>query len=228
MLIMGQYYNLIAGKNLERLAALSDGIFSVALTLLVLDLRVPASEAVHTERDLWFALVALAPRLVPFLMTFMTCGILWVGQQTQLNLFARADRNLTWIHIAFLLVITLMPFSTALLAQFITYRTALVVYWLNIFLLGATLYASWKYAKRAGLIHADAPPDIGAAVERRIITAQSLYALGALLCLINTYVSIGFIVLVQLTYVVAPRIRGLDRLQERDETGNPAYVIRCN
>ena len=128
MLTMGLYYNLIAGKNLERLAALSDGVFSVALTLLVLDLRVPAAEAVHTERDLWLALVALAPRLVPFLMTFMTCGILWVGQQTQLNLFARADRNLTWIHIAFLLVITLMPFSTALLAQFITYRAALAVY----------------------------------------------------------------------------------------------------
>jgi uncharacterized membrane protein len=51
-----------------------------------------------------------------------------VGQQTQLNQIARADRNLAWIHIAFLCAITLTPFTTSLLAEFIHYRTALLVY----------------------------------------------------------------------------------------------------
>jgi uncharacterized membrane protein len=209
---MGLIYNLIAGKSLERLAALSDGVFGVALTLLVLDLHVPAVEAVHSEHDLWRALVALSPRLLPYVMTFMTVGIFWLGQQTQLNVFARGDRNLTWIHIAFLLVVTLTPFSTALLAQFITYRIALVAYWLNILLLGVTLYWSWKYACSAGLVKEDAPADFASAVERRIIVAQSLYAFGTLLCIVSTYVSIAFIVLVQLNYVIAPRIRPLYRI----------------
>ncbi len=58
-------YNRIAGGSIERLAALSDGIFAVAMTILVLDLRVPAVETVHSERDLGGALIALVPRLLP-------------------------------------------------------------------------------------------------------------------------------------------------------------------
>jgi hypothetical protein len=59
-------YNQIAGKNLERLAALSDGVFAIAMTLLVLDLKVPSSINVQTEHDMWRALVALAPRLTTY------------------------------------------------------------------------------------------------------------------------------------------------------------------
>jgi len=209
---MGTPYNRIAGQSLKRIAALSDGVFAVAMTLLVLDLRVPAIEAVHNEHDLWRAIAALSPRLIPYLMTFMTLGIFWVGQQTQLNFFARGDRNLTWIHIAFLLVVTLTPFSTALLAQFITYRIALVVYWLNIVILGVVLLWSGKYASRAGLVEEGTPADVQNAVVRRIVIAQALYALGALLCVVNTYWSIAFIVLVQLNYVIAPRINALYRI----------------
>lgn len=205
-------YNLIAGQSLDRLAALSDGLFAVAMTLLVLDLHVPASEAIHKEHELWSALVTLAPRLIPYFMTFLTLGIFWVGQQTQLNRFARGDRNLAWIHLGFLLVVSLMPFSTGLLATFITFRVALAVYWLNIFLLGAVLFASWRYASRAGLVKDDTTADMRSAVERRIVIAQALYALGAVLCVVNTYVSIAVIVLVQLNYVIAPRIRLLYRL----------------
>ena len=139
-------YNRIAGQSVERLAALSDGIFAVAMTLLVLDLRVPASEAVHNEHDLWHALVALFPRLIMYMMSFMTLGIFWVGQQTQLNHLQRSDRSLSWIHIVFLFAVTLTPFSTMLLAEFVAYRLALVIYWFNILLLGATLYFSWKCA----------------------------------------------------------------------------------
>ena len=209
---MHSTYNRVAGQSVERLAALSDGIFAVAMTLLVLDLRVPASDAVHSERDLWHALLALSPRLLIFLMSVMTLGIFWVGQQTQFNNFKRSDRHLTWIHLAFLLAVTLMPFSTGLLAEFNTYRIALVVYWLNIFLLGAVLFGSLQYASRAGLMKDEITVEMCSALERRIFIGQALYAFGALLCVINTYVSVGFIVLVQLNYAIAPRFGRLDRL----------------
>jgi uncharacterized membrane protein len=202
---MPSLYNRVAGQSVERLAALSDGIFAVAMTLLVLDLRLPASETVHSERDLWRLLAALLPRLVIFLMSVMTLGIFWVGQQTQLNYFARADRNLAWIHIAFLCTVALVPFSTSLLAEFIHYRIALLVYWFNILLLGTTLYWSWAYATRVRLLAEDVPPEIHPAVVRRIAIAQSLYAAGAALCVINTYYSIAAIVLVQVNYAIAPR-----------------------
>jgi len=201
-------YNQIAGQSVERLAALSDGIFAFAMTLLVLDLRVPTLEAVHNEHDLWHSLIALAPRLVMYLMSFMTLGIFWVGQQTQLNHLARSDRSLSWIHLSFLFFVTVIPFSTALLAEFTEYRLALVAYWLNIFFLGATLYASWGCATKSGLVRDDLPPQLPVAVCRRIEVAQALYAFGALLCIISTRWSIAFIVIVQLYFAVAPRLPG--------------------
>jgi uncharacterized membrane protein len=64
---MGARYNAIAGQSVERLAALSDGLFAVAMTLLVLDLKVPAGQAIMTDRALLAALEDLAPRLVIYL-----------------------------------------------------------------------------------------------------------------------------------------------------------------
>src|SRR5580658_6140006 len=137
---MKTVYNRIAGESVERLAALSDGIFAVAMTLLVLELHSPAHDAIHSEQDLWRALCAMSPQLITYLMSFLTLGIFWNGQQTQLNRFARADRQLTWIHLAFLFAVTLMPFSTKLLAEFIVFRIALLCYWGNMLIFGAVLY----------------------------------------------------------------------------------------
>ncbi len=202
---MNTSYNQIAGQSVERLAALSDGIFGVAMTLLLLELHVPAKELIHSEGALRHALLLLAPQLLVYLMSFLTLGIFWVGQQTQLNHLERSDRHFAWIHLAFLFLVTLMPFSTRLLIEFIDYRTALVAYWANILLLGAMLYASWGRATQAKLIKSETPAEVPAAICRRIVIAQSFYAFGALLCIFTTYWSIGFIVLVQLNYAIAPR-----------------------
>lgn len=199
-------YNRIAGQSVERLAALSDGVFAVAMTLLVLDLRAPDVKDIHNEHDLWLALGALAPRLVMCAMTFLTLGIFWVGQQTQLNHLTRSDRSLSWMHILFLFAVCMMPFSTMLLAGFMTYRIALLIYWLNIALLGGALYLTWVCALGLGLVREDIPRPVAAAIQRRIVTAQTLYACGAILCVINTYVSIGCMILVQLYYAIAPRL----------------------
>ncbi|HEX8012700.1 MAG TPA: TMEM175 family protein [Casimicrobiaceae bacterium] len=125
---MRSLYNRLAGQNLDRLAALSDGVFAVAMTLLVLDLRAPAAEAIRSEHELVGALAAVAPRLVPYLMSFLTLGISWLGQQAQLDRLTKSDRDLAWMHIGFLSVVCLIPFSTALLAEFLTFRVALIVY----------------------------------------------------------------------------------------------------
>jgi len=203
---MPTLYNRIANQNLDRLSALSDGVFAFAMTLLVLDLRLPAFAAVHSEHDLWRSLAALGPSLLMFLMSFLTLGIFWNGQQTQLNYIERGDRDLAWIHLAFLFTITLMPFSTRLLAEFIHFRSALLLYWGNILAPGLLLYAGWKYVSRYQMIRADTPLEIRAAICRRVVIAQTLYAIGALLCLFGTFWSVGFIFAVQLNYAVAPRL----------------------
>jgi len=205
---MGPSYNEIAGRSVERLAALSDGVFAVAMTLLVLDLKPPALESIHAETDLWRALGALSPRLGVYMMSFLTLGIFWVGQQSQLNLIEHSERSLSWIHLVFLFAVTLTPFSTALLGEFTGYRAALLVYWVNIVLLGVVLYVSWICAEGEHLVRNDVPSDFGRVIRRRIVIAQSLYAFGAMLCVAGTYWSIGFILLVQLQYALGLRLPG--------------------
>ena len=199
-------YNQITGQSLERLAALSDGIFAVAMTLLVLDLHVPASELTHSQGELWHTLAEAVPQLVSYIVSFITLGIFWNGQQAQLNSFERSDRHLSWMHLAFLFAVTLMPFSTRLLAGYITYRSVLIAYWANILFLGVMLFAAWRYAVKAGLLREGITAEKKCAMERRIVVAQILYAIGAALSFFNNYVSISFIVLVQLNFALAPRL----------------------
>jgi uncharacterized membrane protein len=201
---MNNLYNRIQGRSLERLAALSDGIFAIAMTLLVLDLHTPVAEHIHSERELLVALCSLGPQWLAYGMSFLTLGIFWAGQQTQLNHIGSGTRDLSWIHLGFLLSITLMPFTTHLLAEFITYRTALLFYWLNILASGVMLYWSWAHATHAGLIKDDTPNEVRGSICRRIVIAQSLYAAGAALCAVSNWLSLAVIVLVQLNYALAP------------------------
>jgi uncharacterized membrane protein len=210
-------YRQIAGASLERLAALSDGIFAVAMTLLVLGLSVQSASALglpasptnvqvwdHVLRPLWH-------HLLTYLMSFLTLGVFWVGQQTQLHHLRRCNRDYSWIQLAFLLFVVLMPFSTTLVADYITSQLAIVVYWLNIALIGAILYVGQRYARRAELLKDDVTAASIAAMERRIIVYQALYAVGALLSLASTYASIGFIIAVQLNAAITPRFWLLGR-----------------
>jgi uncharacterized membrane protein len=208
---MASIYNRIAAGDVSRIAALSDGVFAFAATLLIVDIHIPDPLAVHGEADLVAALTATAPLFLTWLMSLMTLGIFWVGQQTQLNRLARADRDLTWLYLVFLAVITLLPFTTRLLATFFAYRAAFVVYWANIALAGAALYATWRYAERAGLIN-EPSTELSRAVVRRIVIAQSLYALGLLAGLIDVEIGVALVFLVQLNYAIAPRLPGLFKI----------------
>jgi len=210
---MSVVYNQIANRSVERIGALSDGLFAIAMTLIVLEIRVPPLDAHATDGQLAAALGDLAPRFVTYLLSFLTLGIFWNGQQTQLSYVERGNRDLAWLELLFLAIIALFPFTTSLLADHIDLRLALALYWLNIFLAGAALYAIWEYVERSGLTRDGTAPAVGAAIRRRIGIAQLLYFVGLVIALlVGTYPAIAWIVLVQLNYAIAPRIGFLHRL----------------
>jgi len=199
-------YNELAGSNLGRLEAIYDGIFAVGMTLLVLGLAVPAVDLVKSESDLLTQLGNLAPGLVTYFLSFLTLGIFWVGQQVQLSQVERASRGYTWIHLLFLLSVTLVPFSTQLLARFHWSRVALVFYWLNILVMGAALLIAAEYGARARLFPEDQVKTILHLVRRRVYAAQGLYLIAALLSVWDTHWSIAMIVGIQLNFALAPPI----------------------
>jgi uncharacterized membrane protein len=203
----------LSGTSPDRLSGISDGIFSVGMTLLVLGLVVPTLNGFSTtEGQLWEAMRRLGPNALVYTMSFMTLGIFWLGQGTQLGQLGRSNRNYVWIHLVFLFAVTMVPFSTLLLARYYWLRVALIEYWLNIVLLGAPLLAGLEYGLRAHLFREEETHDLAFLMRGRILIAQSLYAGATLLCLIfPTWVSIALIILIQVNYVLAFRIPILGR-----------------
>jgi uncharacterized membrane protein len=153
------------------------------------------------------------PRFLTYILSFLTLGIFWNAQHTQLNYVGRADRHYAWLQLAYLAVIALLPFSTSLLAEFIDVHLAFGVYWLNLLALGVMLYVLWVYAERAGLIETGTTPEISRALKQRIVNYQALYFLGFLLSLpLGTIPGIVFVVLVELNSAIAPKLPILSRL----------------
>jgi len=201
-------YNRIAGLDISRSKAIADGIFAFAMTLLVLGLSVPVYKGVITEHDLWLQLVIIGPELLIYFMSFITLGNFWTGHAVQYTYLNKSDRNLTWLSLFFLLFVSLVPFSTALLSEFITFKLAIAVYWANILLLGLLLLIHWQYAWKNDFL--PQTPDrerINKAVRNRLIIAESLYTGAALLCIISNYLSIALLIAIQLYYALAPTFR---------------------
>jgi len=191
-------------EHLARLKALTDGVFAIALTLIVLEIHLPLPEEIHSEAELWAALVGLGPRFLTYAVSFLTLTIFWFGQQAQHGLMAEMDRRLATLHLVFLGFIALLPFSTDLLAEFLSYRLAVAVYWLNMLALGAMLYAAWAYAGRNGLLAPEADETVRRRVRQRIVMAQVWWAIGAALSIIHPLLSVGVIFVIQLVYAIAP------------------------
>src|SRR5437899_154781 len=152
----------------------------------------PAADAARNDEQLLRVLGDILPNVVTYFMSFLTLGIFWVVQQTQLGLLSRTDRNYTWLQLVFLLMVTVVPFSTGLLAHFWWARVAVIEYWLQIVLMGLVNLASITYALKSGLMPESARRTGARIMIRRFFTSQALYAVGALLCLLDTRLGIGF------------------------------------
>jgi uncharacterized membrane protein len=189
-------------ENPARLEALTDGIFSVAMTLLVLGLAVDAHEASAStaNADLWHALVsnAIGWKFVWFLATFVVTGWFWVGHLLIFWLIERVDRIIVWWNIALLVPIVFLPFSTLLVGQFPHANLAGVIYVLNIRAAAAMTGAVWFYAVRAELIPEHTPPDLVRAVSHRLWFVMVVLIVVSLIAPFFPYFSIAAILIAML------------------------------
>src|SRR3569833_4330037 len=99
-----------------RLLALSDGVIAVAITLLVLDIRLPEGFGEFSDGELWAALVALWPRLLAYLLSFYVIATFWFSHRSKFNAIVKTDGRLMWINMLFFLFVGLVPFTTNLIA----------------------------------------------------------------------------------------------------------------
>jgi uncharacterized membrane protein len=132
------------GKN--RIEALSDGIFAIVMTLLILEFRVP--ELPHNAPNVQVlpALFDLWPKFATYAVTFVSLGVFWIGHHNMYYAIRRANRALLWLNILFFMFVSLLPFSMSVLNAFPQTQVAPLFFGANITLIGWLLFFQWAYA----------------------------------------------------------------------------------
>ena len=126
-----------------RVLALSDGVFAIIITLLVLEVHVPELTQGHSLNQ---ALRELRPSLIAFVISFILAGMYWVGHRDLFALIRRTDRGLVWLNILYLLPLCLLPFGAGLLGRYDREPVALRIYGLLLVLIAVMRAVIWLYA----------------------------------------------------------------------------------
>jgi len=132
-------------RTVDRVVQFSDGVFTVALTLLVVDLAVPSLAPGSTERDLQQALQAQVPNVLAFLLTFWVVALYWLTHHRHFRLIHRYDSRLLVLNLVFLMTIVFIPWPTAVLGHYGDYVTAWVVYAISMAAIGLAATVLWLY-----------------------------------------------------------------------------------
>jgi uncharacterized membrane protein len=138
------------GMSVGRMEAFSDGVFAIVITLLILDIKVPEGEHGHLGR----ALAQQWPQYVAYLLSFMIVGIVWLNHHATVNLLARTDHRIQVLNLLLLLTISILPWPTALLAEYTRdgttgdQRIAVVIYGLSSMAMAVAFNVMWRYLLR--------------------------------------------------------------------------------
>jgi uncharacterized membrane protein len=189
-----------------RLEALSDGVFAIIITLLVLDLRVPRDLA---ERGIPLreALLQQWPAYAAYVLSFLQVGVVWANHHTMFHYIRRADHLLRVYTLLLLLCVALLPFTTALLAEYVRgsesdARIAAALYAATLGVAGVFFNAAWRHALRAGLVDPDADPHRLHALERHWLLVPPFYGIAFALAFVSLSVSVGMYVMLLLYYAL--------------------------
>lgn len=169
--------------NTHRIEALADAIFAIAMTLLVIDLRLPTFLQ-PTDGQLLPALHQLVPGFLSYAISFVILGIFWIGHHNQMHYIRKSDRTFLWLNILFFMFIALTPFSASLLGAAAFTKVGNIFYAMNLILSGVCLWLIWYYGTANELTETKLDKKLIDTVSVRILTAPAFYAAAILSVLI--------------------------------------------
>jgi uncharacterized membrane protein len=134
----------------SRLEALSDGVFAVVMTILVLQLGGAAISDAKTATELEAALFAQWPTFVSYAISFLVVGLYWVSHHTYFTFIQDVDETQLWLNLLFLFCLSLIPFAAELIGDHPYFRAGAVLYGLDLTACTGALYLNWQYAWNRG------------------------------------------------------------------------------
>jgi uncharacterized membrane protein len=191
----------------SRVEAFSDGVFAIAITLLIL--AVGIDKAPHG--DLGTYLVDLWPAYLAYVVSFVTIGIMWVNHHLLFQNFARVDRPMLLLNIILLLLIAFVPFPTRIAAEFARSeadrRDAALLYGLTMTATAILFFTLWMYGSRR-LLRPDADPRIVSGITRSYLPGAPLYATATLLAFVSSIASMVMFAVIALFYALSAALFG--------------------
>ncbi len=203
-----------AGLSTERIEFFSDAVFAVAITLLILEIKVP-----HIEEgaSLWPALWLLWPKFLAYAVSFGVIGIFWIGHHIMFHYIKRADRVLLWLNTVLLMFISSIPFVAGLIGEYRNDVTAVALYGTFLCATGIIFYILWAYAAhRRRLISATMSEDLVRLGHKAILVAPIVYAVAIIVAFVDPLISKIIYFLVPLAYLVPSPIDRLVKVKEEE------------
>jgi uncharacterized membrane protein len=198
---------LFRGFEKNRLEALIDGIFSVALTLLVLDIKLPERATFATNADLWQQLLLFERHFAIYVITFIVIGIYWIGHHLQFHYVRYTDRRLIWINMLFLLLISFLPFATDMVGDHAELILPCEIYGLTLLVLSFVSYIHVRYLTRhPHLASPDLTPVAAGLLKRRIALFTLIPVLSMALAFYSTRIALYVYVLLAAAHFIPGRI----------------------
>jgi len=175
-----------------RVVALADGIFAVAMTILIFDIKIPAFSSGVTDATLWHSLGILWPHVTVFALSFAVLSVMWVNHHFLFDSFAKEiDRRLNLINMLYLMFIAFVPFSASLIGEYSDHQPATIVYGVNLLLITLTSVWMVSYIKRTQGIEHLSDRLLNQSRFRSVLNILC-YLFGIVVSFINVYVSLFF------------------------------------
>jgi uncharacterized membrane protein len=172
--------------TLERIVFFSDAVFAIAITLLAIDLRVPALPGGQTDRSFLEALATLGPSLFAFCISFLAIALFWVGHYRTFRYVVDADGRLIAINLGFLFSVAILPFPTSIIAAQAQLPSAAIVYASFVVVTGIMSTVLWIYpAQVAHLVSPGVTPAIARHVTIRAAVIPIVFGLSIPVALIS-------------------------------------------
>jgi len=192
----------LRGVRTARLEAFSDGVFAIAVTLLVLEIGIPSTGAA-----LGHELTAQWAQYFAYALSFVTVGIMWVNHHRLLDHFAYADRTLLFLNVVFLMCVAFVPFPTALVAEHLGSTPAALAYGITMTATALMFNAVWHYG-RLRLLRPDADPRAVSGITRSYVPGPLMYGGSALVAFASPQASVALYGLIAAVYVLSETVWG--------------------
>ncbi len=195
-------------KSTARLEAFSDGVFAIAITLLILEIKIPHTDAA-AQGGLAQALFALWPAYGAYVLSFVMIGIYWANHHYLYNFYAKTDHAMNLLTVLFLMCISFVPFPTAILGQYIMHpenrRAAAAFYALGMLLPAASGLLCWWYAShRFRLMDPELSPTFVRSLTRQFAVSNLIYVAALAVAFWKPLVSLAICVGLACLYLRPP------------------------